>query len=68
MHDRNGNPLKGGDKVMIPATITRCSLGDQSANKYCNIGVNLDVKMGLDDPNASVMSLSLNAGQVDLVK
>ena len=65
MHDRNGNPLKVGDKVAIPATITSTSVGEQ---KFCNIGVALDVKMGLDDPSAYVMTLSLNAGQVDLIK
>jgi len=66
MHDRNGNPLAVGDKVMIPATITSCSPSD-TVNKFCNIGVNLDEKMGLDEPTAYVMSLSLNAGQVEKI-
>lgn len=66
MHDRNFNPLKVGDKVMIPAVITTCSPSD-TVNKYCNISVALDVKMGLDDEKAYVMSLSLNARQVEKV-
>lgn len=67
MHDRNGKPLAVGDKVMIPATITSCSPSDE-VNKYCNIGVALDVKMGLDDEKAYVMNVSLNAGQVEKVE
>jgi hypothetical protein len=62
MHDRNGNPLHVGDKIMIPATILSCNGGDQ---KYCNISVQLDVKMGLDDEKAYFMTMSLNAGQVE---
>lgn len=64
MHDRNGVPLKVGDQVMIPAMIVSCTTSD-TINKYCNISVALDVKMGLDDENAYTMSLSLNAGQVE---
>lgn len=66
MHDRNGNPLEVGDKVLIPATILTCYYSD-TENKYCNITVQLDVKMGLDDPNAYFMTTTLNAGQVDKV-
>jgi len=64
MHDRNGNPLKVGDRVNIPAVITSCSPSDV-VNKYCNIGVALEVKMGLDDEKAYIMTMSLNAGQVE---
>ena len=64
MHDRYGNPLKVGDRVNIPAIITSCS-PSYAVNKYCNIGVALEVKMGLDDEKAYIMSISLNAGQVE---
>lgn len=63
MHDRNGHPIAVGDTVMIPATITSTSYSP--GNKYCNIGVQLDVKMGLDDEKAYYMTMSLNAGQVE---
>ena len=66
MHDRNGNPLAVGDKIMIPATILTTSPSTE-VNKYCNIWVQLDVKMGIDDPNAYFMTSSLNAGQVEKV-
>ena len=66
MHDRKGNTLQAGDKVMIPATIITCSPSTE-VNKYCNISVTLDEKMGLDDEKAYVMSMSLNAGQVEKV-
>ena len=66
MHDRNGNPVAVGDKVMVPATIISCST-PIPLNKYCNITVQFDVKMGLDDPNAYFMTTTLNAGQVEKV-
>lgn len=33
MHDRNGNALKKGDKVLIEAEITQLSPGED----YCNV-------------------------------
>lgn len=35
MHDRNGTPLKKGDKVLIPAVITELC-GEEG---YCNVSV-----------------------------
>ena len=64
MHNRNGNPVAVGDKIMVPATIISCSTPDP-LNKYCNITVQFDVKMGLDDPNAYYMTSTFNAGQVE---
>jgi hypothetical protein len=64
MHDRNGHPLNVGDRVNIPAIITSCFPSDV-VNKYCNIGVALEVKMGLDDEKAYIMTMSLNAAQVE---
>lgn len=65
MHDRNGELLTMGDKVFIPVTITSTSLPSDTVNKYCNVIVQLDVKMGLDDEKAYFMSMSLNAAQVE---
>lgn len=35
MHDRNGNELKVGDKVMVPMIITDCTGGED----YCNVSL-----------------------------
>ncbi len=66
MHDHNGTPLKVGDKVFIPATITNCT-GDPTG-KYCNVNVETDYLMGQDDPGAYKTTITLNAGQVVLVE
>lgn len=67
MHDRHGNPIGVGDQVVIPGKIISASPSD-TVNKYCNIVVELDVKMGLDDEKAYKMTVSLNAGQVEVVR
>jgi len=36
-HDRNGNLLKPGDKVLIPATVTDVFLGEE----HCNVNLDL---------------------------
>ena len=35
MHDRNGTPLKAGDRVMLEAIITQIS----STEDYCNVSL-----------------------------
>ena len=65
MHDRNGELLTMGDKVFIPAHITSTSMPSDTVNKYCNVTVQLDVKMGLDDEKAYSMTMSPNAAQVE---
>jgi len=70
MHDRYGNPVKVGDEVVLRGTIVSVSpnmLGSEE-NKYCNLTFVADVKMGLDDPKAYPMNVTVNAGQVELVK
>lgn len=37
MHDRNGTPLRVGDKVMLPGTVTSCQVNVD----YCNVTVDL---------------------------
>lgn len=67
MHDRYGIPIEVGDQVMIPATIVGIQ-ESHTVNKYCNIQVQLDVKMGLDEEKAYYMTMALNAGQVEKVE
>lgn len=62
MHDRNGNPLKVGDKVNVPCTIV--SLGNP-AEDYCNINLVTDVPMGTRTVGDSI---TLNAKQTELVE
>lgn len=60
MHDRNGNPLKVGDKVNVPCIITACQSGD---TEYCNVTLNTEVPM-----DGRPYTLSLNAKQTELVE
>lgn len=38
MHDKNGNPLKKGDKVLIEAVITETYATDEFCNIQCQTG------------------------------
>lgn len=58
-HDKNGKPLKAGDKVIIRATISTVSEGDA----YCNLTLATDEPMY---PGTSKTGLNLNAKQVEL--
>ena len=58
MHDRNGNPVKVGDRVNVPCIITSTQ-DPQSA--YCNVTLATEEPM-----NGSPYTLSLNARQVEL--
>ena len=60
MHDRNGQPLNVGDRVLIPGVITRA----QTGTDFCNITVETDEKMF---PGEYKSEISLNAKQVEKV-
>jgi hypothetical protein len=60
MHDRNGTPLKVGDKVMLPGTITDL----QAYTDYCNATVTLLPMRG----STSGQSWCGNTGQTVLVE
>jgi len=62
MHDRNGNPLKVGDKVNVPCTITATQTGE---TEYCNVTLVTDVPMGTRTVGDTI---SLNAKQAELVQ
>lgn len=61
MHDRNGKPLKVGDKVNVPCTITACMSGETD---WCNVTLVTDVPMGTRTVGDSI---TLNAKQTELV-
>jgi hypothetical protein len=61
MHDANGKPVKVGDKVNIPATITETYATDE----YCSIQVKPDHPMYPSDRRDAIV---LNSRQVVLVE
>lgn len=56
-HDINGNLLKIGDKVMIPATVIAVQAGEE----YCNLTVEYDYSM---PPYTTKMGGTFNTKQV----
>lgn len=58
-HDKNGNLLQVGDAVLIEATVTMVSTGEE----YCNVTVSTVEKMF---PGDYVTTITLNAKQVVL--
>jgi hypothetical protein len=57
-HDAKGNPIKAGDRIVIPATVLSVSVGLDG----CNCSVELDYPM---PPSSEKMQLSaLNTQQV----
>lgn len=59
-HDRNGELLKGGDKVVLPGTIISVLAGED----YCNVTLETDIPCL---PGTCKGSYYLNAGQVEKV-
>jgi hypothetical protein len=53
-HDKNGNPLKVGDRVDIPCIITGISAGDD----YCNCIVETTEKMAPEYKYTNTYSLN----------
>jgi hypothetical protein len=59
-HDKNGNPLSVGDKVLVRAEITSVSQGED----YCNVSA---VTLEPIYPGEAKTSLTLNAKQVERI-
>lgn len=62
-HDRNGQLLQAGDKVMIPATVKEIYSGEE----FCNVSLGI----GSEDahgPHNVQSSVTLNAKQVEKVE
>lgn len=63
MHDKNGTPIKKGDKVLIVAEIT----AEHASETFCNITLGI----GYDQPHGEYNiqnQVTLNAKQVLLVE
>lgn len=63
MHDKNGKPLKVGDKVLVEAVISTATPSED----YCNVTLSI----GADKPhgpNNITGTLVLNSRQVELVE
>lgn len=62
MHDKNGKPLKKGDKVLIEAEIVET----YGAVDYCNVqlGIGLNKENGPDNVHGRV---TLNSRQVEKI-
>lgn len=63
MHDKNGKPIKVGDKVIIEGEIASTTASEE----YCNVTVKIggDAEHG---PFNVTGSVSLNAKQVELIE
>jgi hypothetical protein len=57
MHDANGHALKVGDKVLIPATVTELSSGNED---YCNVAV--ETTLGRRPDNKPERLSGINTG------
>lgn len=62
MHDRNGSPLKFGDKVMFVGTITQLSATDD----YCNVSV--ESVIGRRPDGAKEVLSAINTGVLTLLE
>ncbi len=63
MHDKNGKPVKKGDKVRIEGVIENTAATDE----YCNvtIGIGRDKEHGAHNVHGTLV---LNARQVELIE
>lgn len=56
-HDKNGNLLQNGDRVLVPCTVNQVHTGEE----YCNVTLLTDEPMY---PGDSKTTITLNAKQV----
>ncbi len=63
MHDKNGNPIKKGDKVIVEAVV----LETYATDTFCNVqlGIGRDAEHGEYNVQGT---LTLNAKQVELIE
>lgn len=63
MHDKNGKPIKKGDKVLVEAVIAET----HATEDFCNV----QLAIGRDKPNAADNihgTVTLNSRQVELIE
>ena len=66
MHDRKGNLLQPGDKIILPCTIKSCDGGD--SNNWCNITIVSDERMGGNEAGSRQETYVVNAKMVEKVE
>jgi tartrate dehydratase beta subunit/fumarate hydratase class I family protein len=64
MHDKNGNPLKVGDRVTVEGEITSTSATDD----YCNVTLKVGEKDQEHGPHNVTGTLVVNAKQTTLIE
>lgn len=64
MHDRNGNPVKVGDRVQIQGEITSTSAVDE----YCNVTIRVTEKGQEHGPHNVQGTVVVNAKQTELIE
>lgn len=65
MHDKNGKPLKVGDKVTVEAVIRETYATDE----YCNVQIGIGYEDGKEHGAHNVQSIvTINSKQVELVE
>lgn len=64
MHDRNGNPVKVGDRVLVQGEITSTSATDE----YCNVTIKITEKDQEHGPFNVTGTLVVNARQTELIE
>lgn len=63
MHDRNGNPIKKGDRVRLEGEIIETHATDD----YCNVTIKVTEKDQEHGPHNVQATVVLNARQTELV-
>lgn len=64
MHDRNGNPVKVGDRVLVQGEITSAGATDE----YCNVTIKITEKDQEHGPFNVTGTLVVNARQTELIE
>jgi hypothetical protein len=63
MHDKNGNPIKKGDRVTIEAEITETN----ASPDYCNVTLKVGEKGQEHGPHNVTTTVGVNAKQTTLI-
>ncbi len=63
MHDKNGNPVNVGDKVLIIAEVKQTHATDE----YCNVGLLIGFEEAHGPFNVQ-SNIVLNAKQIEVIK
>lgn len=64
MHDRNGEPIKVGDRVRLEGTVTSTTASEE----YCNVTVKVTEKDQEHGPFNVQTTVVVNAKQTELIK